>query len=145
MKIEEKQTLSVDFGHMSSFEFNDEDFLDAIMTNYSRYEPYLRKALTRFLADCGYHIGKSKHFLLAIYNLPQINKIRDLKTGTLGKMMSIQGTITRTTEVKPELLIGNFLCKVCNSEVGPIEQQYKFTSPISCTNNQCQNLMNWDL
>lgn len=89
---------------------------------YSRFEPYLRKALTRFMADHGYQIVKSKHFLLAIYNLPQINKIRDLKTCSLGRMMSIQGTVTRTTEVKPELLIGNFQCHVCNAEVGPVEQ-----------------------
>jgi len=59
--------------------------------------------------------------MLAIYSLPQINKIRDLKTGSLGKMMSIMGTVTRTTEVKPELLIGNFLCKICNTQVGPVE------------------------
>jgi DNA replication licensing factor MCM6 len=108
--------------------------MDKLLSEYSRYEPYLRKALTRFLADHGYQIGKSKHFLLAIYNLPQINKIRDLKTGSLGRMMSIQGTVTRTTEVKPELLIGNFLCHVCNAEVGPVEQQYKYTTPIRCTN-----------
>jgi DNA replicative helicase MCM subunit Mcm2 (Cdc46/Mcm family) len=63
--------------------------MEKLLLEYSRYEPYLRKALTRFLADQGYSIGKSKHFLLAIYNLPQINKIRDLKTNSLGRMMSI--------------------------------------------------------
>jgi len=52
-------------------------------------------------------------------------------------MMSIQGTVTRTTEVKPELLIGNFTCKICNTQVGPIEQQYKYTEPLRCTNPNC--------
>jgi DNA replication licensing factor MCM6 len=60
-------------------------------------------------------------FQLAIYNLPQINKIRDLKTGSLGKMMSIHGTVTRTTEVKPELLNGCFKCKLCKSTVPAVE------------------------
>ena len=119
--------------------------MDKLQMEYSRYEPYLRKALTRFLVDHGYQVEKRKQFLLAIYNLPQINKIRDLKTNSLGRMMSIQGTVTRTTEVKPELMIGNFLCHECNTESGPVEQQYKYTTPIRCNNSKCQNLVNFDL
>ena len=65
-------------------------------------------------------MARNRLFLLAIYNLPQINKIRELKTGSLGRMMAIQGTVTRMTEVKPELLVGNFTCKVCNTTVGPV-------------------------
>lgn len=90
-------------------------------------------------------MARNRLFLLAIYNLPQINKIRELKTGSLGRMMAIQGTVTRTTEVKPELLVGNFTCKVCNTTVGPVEQQYKFTEPLRCSNQNCQNAVNWDL
>jgi DNA replicative helicase MCM subunit Mcm2 (Cdc46/Mcm family) len=33
-------------------------------------------------------------------------KIRDLKTGILGKLTTITGTITRSTEARPELYIG---------------------------------------
>ena len=56
-----------------------------------------------FLADQGHDVTDSKWFQVGIYNLPGVNKIRDLKTLSLGKIMSIQGTVTRTTEVKPEL------------------------------------------
>jgi len=45
--------------------------------------------------------------------MPTINKIRDLKVSTLGRLMSIHGTVTRTTEVKPELLLGSFKCLEC--------------------------------
>jgi DNA replication licensing factor MCM6 len=64
--------------------------------------------VTQFLASQGYPVTKNKFQMLAIYNLSNINKIRDLKTSSLGRMISIQGTVTRTTEVKPELLVGNF-------------------------------------
>lgn len=121
MKQDEKGTLSVDYRHLSSFQYSDPLFMDKLLQEYSRYEPYLRRAVTQFLTTQGYPVAKNKFFLLAIYSLPQINKIRDLKTSSLGKMMSIQGTVTRTTEVKPELLVGNFLCKICQSQVGPIE------------------------
>ena len=54
MKQDEKQTLSVDFRHLASFQFEDQFFMDKLLSEYSRYEPYLRKALTRFLVDHGY-------------------------------------------------------------------------------------------
>ena len=90
--------------------------MDKLLQEYNRFEVYLREAATNHLSSkCNYSIGKGKFILLAIYNLPNINKIRDLKTGSLGRMMSIQGTVTRTTEVKPELFVGNFRCKICTA------------------------------
>ena len=89
MRNEEKSTLAVDYRHLSSFQYSDPLFMDKLVQEYSRYEPYLRKAVTQFLVAQNYPIAKGKYFMLAIYNLPQINKIRDLKTQNLGKMMSI--------------------------------------------------------
>jgi len=50
-----------------------------------------------------------------------------MKTNTIGRLTSIYGTVTRTTEVRPELLVGTFLCKDCNTTVSDVEQQFKFT------------------
>jgi len=119
--------------------------MDKLLQEYDRYEIYLRKAVFQFLNGLGYPYQKNKLFQLAIYNLPQINKIRDLKTGSLGKMMSIHGTVTRTTEVKPELLNGCFKCKLCKSTVPAVEQQFKYTEPCRCVNANCQNMANWEL
>ena len=64
----------------------------------------------------------SRYYFVGIYNLPQISKIRDLKTMSLGKLMCVQGTVTRTTEVKPELQKGAFKCKICNTLRKDVEQ-----------------------
>lgn len=77
--------------------------------------------------------------------MPQINKIRELKTLSLGRLMSIHGTITRTTEVKPELMLGSFKCTECGSLNPNIEQQFKFTEPVRCINDKCQNKTKWEL
>jgi DNA replication licensing factor MCM6 len=53
---------------------------------------------------------------MAIKNLDSVQKIRDMKTLYVGKLTAISGTITRTTEVRPELVLGNFRCLVCNTE-----------------------------
>ena len=66
-----------------------------------------------------------------------MQKIRDLKTFNLGKIMSISGTVTRTTEVKPELHIGSFRCLTCGQLNQGIEQQYRFTEPGRCESDRC--------
>lgn len=49
MKQDEKGTLSVDYRHLSSFQYSDPLFMDKLLQEYSRYEPYLRRAVTQFL------------------------------------------------------------------------------------------------
>lgn len=66
-------------------------------------------------------------YSVAFYNLPQQNRIRDIKTDKIGHLMSICGTVTRTSEVRPELLYGKFICQECKVEVPNVEQQFKYT------------------
>lgn len=70
MQQDEKSTLSVDYRHLSSFQYQDPLFMDKLVQEYSRYEPYLRKAVTQFLTQQNYQMSKGKFFMLAIYNLP---------------------------------------------------------------------------
>ena len=77
--------------------------------------------------------------------MPAINKIRDLKVQCLGRLMSIHGTVTRTTEVKPELLEGAFKCQECGEVKTGVEQQFKFTEPVKCKNDKCNNRTKWEL
>ena len=39
----------------------------------------------------------------------------------MGRLVSIHGTVTRTTEVKPELLLGSFKCMECTTINAGIE------------------------
>lgn len=66
--------------------------------------------------------GKSQPFQLAFFNVMATFKLRELKSEHLGKLMSISGTVTRTTEVKPELHSGTFMCKECNTVNSDIPQ-----------------------
>lgn len=45
----------------------------------------------------------------------------------VGKLMSISGTVTRTSEVRPELLLGNYRCEMCDGVINDVEQQFKYT------------------
>eukprot|EP00932_Pfiesteria_piscicida_P019401 SRR837773.6227.p1 GENE.SRR837773.6227~~SRR837773.6227.p1 ORF type:complete len:818 (+),score=342.94 SRR837773.6227:220-2454(+) len=84
-------------------------------------------------------------FVVAFHDLPTFSGIRSLQTDMLGKLITISGTVTRATEVKPELLVGTFLCNDCNREVTGVQQQFKYTAPALCPIKNCGNRTNWTL
>ena len=51
----------------------------------------------------------------------------------------MQGTVTRSSEVRPELYLATFTCLECQHEVANVQQQYKFTQPLICPNETCGN------
>lgn len=88
---------------------------------------------------------QTREFHIAFYHLPLISPIRDLRTERIGTLLSISGTVTRTSEVRPELLFGTFTCVLCGGIVSDIEQQFKYTEPSLCPNPLCNNRYEWDL
>ena len=61
----------------------------------------------------------------------------------VGRLVCITGTVTRTSEVRPELMFGRFHCVDCGLLSDPVEQQFKFTDPTGCLN--CKNRFHWKL
>jgi DNA replication licensing factor MCM6 len=86
-----------------------------------------------------------KLFTLAFYNLPLVSRVRQLRTEQIGKLVSISGTVTRTSEVRPELHLATFTCEVCNSIVSDVEQIFKYSEPTQCPNITCGNRQGWRL
>lgn len=70
-------------------------------------------------------------------------RLRDLKTAKIGKLLSIKGTVTRTTEVRPELILGSFRCMNCNAMIYDVQQNFIFTEPKRCSNPGCDNRIKW--
>ena len=138
MREYELTTLYVDFGHLLQ---KDDVLADAIQKQYYRFLPYLRRALLNLVAQYEPEYLKinptaattdsanlqSREFNIAFYHLPLVSGIRNLRTDKIGTLMSISGTVTRTSEVRPELLYGSFICEVCGGLVNEIEQQFKYT------------------
>src|ERR1700761_5465147 len=86
-----------------------------------------------------------KLFTLAFYNLPLVSRVRQLRTDQIGRLLSISGTVTRTSEVRPELALGTFICEACNTTVPNVEQTFKYTEPTVCPNLTCGNKVAWRL
>lgn len=73
------------------------------------------------------------------------SRLRELKTARLGQLMSMQGTVTRTSEVRPELVHGSFKCLECQVKAADVPQQFKYTEPLKCSSQTCGNRMRWQL
>lgn len=86
-----------------------------------------------------------KVFTIAFYNMPLVTRIRQLRTDAIGKLVAISGTVTRTSEVRPELSLGTFVCLACNTTVPNVEQTFRYTEPTICPNQTCNNKVGWRL
>ncbi|KAI9901445.1 hypothetical protein N3K66_003262 [Trichothecium roseum] len=86
-----------------------------------------------------------KLFQLAFFNLPLVSRVRALRAKHIGHLLSISGTVTRTSEVRPELSLATFVCEACRSVVTNVEQTFRYTEPNQCPNKTCQNRIAWQL
>lgn len=50
-----------------------------------------------------------------------------MKTEVLGQLAAVSGVVVRTSEVRPELLLGTFRCLECGAVQRNVEQQFKYT------------------
>lgn len=158
MKEFELTTLYVDFSHLLERE---EVLARAIQGQYYRFLPYLRRALQSLVrryeptylytsanfstASNGGSAGstsgstlQTREFQIAFYNLPLTSGIRDLRMDRIGQLISISGTVTRTSEVRPELVSGTFVCEGCRATISDVEQQFKYTE-VSCLSLSCRS------
>lgn len=145
MRDYELTTLYVDYSHLLS---RDDVLARAISDQYYRFLPYLRHALlslVRAFEPTYVYLNATstasaglitREFNIAFYHLPLVSNIRELRTERIGTLMSISGTVTRTSEVRPELIYGSFVCAECGGTVNEVEQQFKYTevrvAPAPC-------------
>ncbi|KAI9675945.1 MAG: MCM DNA helicase complex subunit mcm6 [Trizodia sp. TS-e1964] len=86
-----------------------------------------------------------KLFTIAFYNLPLVSRVRHLRTSSIGQLLSISGTVTRTSEVRPELSLATFTCEACRTVIANVEQTFRYTEPTQCPNLTCGNRQGWRL
>lgn len=128
MRANDSDTMYIDFAHVMRFN----DVLQrAISDEFLRFEPYLKSACKRFIMELRPTFiaddNPNKDINVAFYNLPLVKKLRELTTAEIGKLVAVSGVVTRTSEVRPELLQGTFKCLECGSVIKNVEQQFKYT------------------
>lgn len=167
MRVFEYSTLYVDYQHLVGRENG--VLATAILEQYYRFYPFLLRGLRRLLkkyapsllymnllgnndsdkpddslsTTSGGNTANERVFQISFFNLPVTHRIRDIRTEKIGSLMSISGTVTRTSEVRPELHRGSFTCTMCRAVVDGVEQVFKYTEPTACPS--CPNQSYWVL
>lgn len=166
----ERNTLFIDFKDIEMFDSN---LSDDIICDYYRFYPYLCRALAAFVREekirhAESHMDltmgsaersaerlevikeldrpqiRNKDYYVGFYNFAQRDNIRELSCTKIGTLTRVSGQVVRTHSVHPELIIGCFRCIDCNTEQFA-EQQFRYTQPQKCTNQQCENRTRYQL
>ncbi|KAJ2160108.1 MCM DNA helicase complex subunit mcm6 [Coemansia sp. RSA 552] len=143
MRLDECATVFVNFAHLMA---HDERAAQALVENYLRLEPYMAQAARACYKRL--HPGSEESLGevgVSVFGLPGVSRVRELRCDKIGALACIGGTVTRTSEVRPELLQGMFRCMECRTVCGPVAQQFKYTEPSICNNPVCQNRFMWTL
>jgi len=141
--------LKFNWEHLSSDVTEDKfaDLAEVVSGNFYRYEPFLCAAIKNTVAD-NFDPDMRKHvqrWQISIYNVDNKRKLRELTAEHIAQLSTFTGTVTRTTEVRPELVEGCFSCLECGAEVPDVEQNFKFTEPAICPMPNCGNKSKWKL
>ena len=152
-------TLFVNYHHLLR---DDPELAEAICGEYVRFEAPLRLAVANFVlrkhprlnqyvvtgnsdttpgGSNGLTTSDPLVFFVAFFNCntAQIKSVRTLRTDLIGALVSLQGTVTRTSEVRPELLVAAFRCDKCGLIADKVPQHYHYTRPTLCRNPRCKN------
>ena len=139
MRQHERSTLFVDYLHLQS---HDTELADAIQEYFHLLEPELRQSVAKVMGEMFEGYAQERDFYVS---LPHLIAIRDLRTERIAWLIAFSGTVTRTSDVKPELLAGAFQCEMCGTMSDFVRQQFKYTQPVKCKNPTCVNRVEWSL
>jgi len=83
------------------------------------------------------HIAEKPRFYVRFKNLPKEKgytvMIRDITSDYIGKLIAVDGVVTKITDVLPKVYLGMFICNRCN-ERNPLEQDKRILQePTKCS------------
>ncbi|KAL7080115.1 hypothetical protein ACQ4LE_000635 [Meloidogyne hapla] len=138
-----RNTLYVKFSHISAYSAV---LASSIELLFHQLYPFLCNAIRNLVIERCDNDEIIKHgrlqrteFYLGILDVKTKHSIRHLTGDKVGKLIRISGQIVRTHQVHPELCLGTFVCDDCGVTIRNVHQQFQYTQPIKCENQQCQN------
>jgi DNA replicative helicase MCM subunit Mcm2 (Cdc46/Mcm family) len=144
-KLGTAYSLLIDWEHVGRYKAV---LADAIQREYYRLEPFLLQAVYNIAVTrkpewqaAGVAAqAQLERFALCFCNFTYQKAIREMKTALIGQLTCISGTVTRSSEVRPELMSAVFTCKLCGSPSVAVRQQFKYTEVAPPTTSPLPSL-----
>ncbi|HDJ89797.1 MAG TPA: minichromosome maintenance protein MCM [Thermoprotei archaeon] len=127
MVLKKKQSLIIDFEDLLSF---DRQLASLLIESPKKIIEDASKAIKEvMLIENREYADSIDHFIARFRGIPQIVPLREIRAIYIGKMISVEGIITRISPVKEELKEAYFRCKNCGEEISYEQTGSKITYP----------------
>jgi len=127
------KSLVVDFEHLIEFDF--ELATETISRPY-KYIEVLEKSIFEVT-------GQEMH--VRFKNLPEIKMVKEIRSDQIGKLLGVEGIVTRVSEVKPRINLAIFQCRRCGEEIEVLQSGEVMKVPGVCPNPSCGRSGPFDL
>ena len=64
--------------------------------------------------------------------------VRDIKADNIGQLVTVRGIVTRSTEVKPLMVVATYTCDQCGAETYQVIQSMSFMPLQTCPSDDCR-------
>eukprot|EP01062_Namystynia_karyoxenos_P070141 TRINITY_DN65518_c0_g1_i1.p1 TRINITY_DN65518_c0_g1~~TRINITY_DN65518_c0_g1_i1.p1 ORF type:complete len:897 (+),score=317.49 TRINITY_DN65518_c0_g1_i1:83-2692(+) len=132
---------------------NSRDILDVDLTHLQSFDEKLFGELCRFpeeilclmndAANLVYNQhcptldeqeGERSTIRVRPFNLPELNRMRELGPEALSSLVSLKGMVVRVSRLMPEMQSAIFECRECCAQVSVEEERNTIAEPTRCTN-----------
>jgi replicative DNA helicase Mcm len=122
----EKRSLFVRFSDMDIY---DPNLSDMLLNTPDMAIEASTQALREIDIPTGVTLDEAN---LRIIKLPKKIKIRNIRSDDIGKLISIEGLVTKATEVRPRVVEAVFECPFCGHIFSVGQSGRQFKEPIEC-------------
>ena len=122
----EKRSLLVKFTDMDLY---DPNLADMVLENPDVAINAATRALRAIDTPTGVTLDEAN---FRIIKVPRRLKIRDIRSEDIGKLVSIEGLVTKATEVRPKVVDAVFECPYCHHVFSMGQSGRQFKEPVEC-------------
>lgn len=144
MIAEDSISLLVDFEHLIKFDIQ---LARDLHENPDEYLEKANQALVNLLHEqSGGAISLKGNYFLRFSNLSKHYKVklRKIRSRHMERLLSISGSLIRTTNVEPQITIATFECKLCGARHSIAQMDTELTYPAVCNVGGCKASKNSD-
>lgn len=128
----EKKSLFIDYEELSRYDL---ELAEELISNPDNIIKNFREILFEKLKPVNDLVDEHKCYA-RFYNIPREKGytifVRDITSDYVGKLISVDGTVTKITDVLPRVLIARFVCNKCNTPHDVFQESRFLYEPPFC-------------
>ncbi|CAF1214045.1 unnamed protein product [Rotaria sp. Silwood1] len=121
-------------------EIQNKDVLDVYIEHRTLMEQRMHHNSDETRAPMNHYPEELMRRFELYFRAPQTQKflsVRQVKANHIGKLISVKGVVTRTTEVKPMISVATYTCDICGAETYQPITSPTFMPLVMCPSQDC--------